>query len=94
MTEKIGQHHTNGTATSHLNGANRSTTPVHQATEKPAIETAIDKIDGFKASVRETLAGLTELTTLLRQAVRDQKTGEKEVQAVRQTLRNLQSVRI
>jgi len=82
-------------ATPHLNGVNRSTTThVQQATDKPAIEAAIDKIDGFKASVRETLAGLTELTTLLRQAVRDQKTGEKEVQAVRQTLRSLQSVRI
>ena len=93
MTETNG-HHTNGAATMPFNGANRSTTPVHQATDKPAIEAAIEKIDGFKASVRETLAGLTELTTLLRQAVRDQKTGEKEVQAVRQTLRNLQSVRI
>ena len=78
----------------YINGVSRSTTPVHQATDKPAIEAAIEKIDGFKASVRETLAGLTGLTTLLRQAVRDQKTGEKEVQAVRQTLRNLQSVRI
>ena len=78
------------------NGVNRSTTtpmPVHQAMDKPAIEAAIEKIDGFKASVRETLAGLTELTTLLRQAVRDQKTGEKEVQAVRQTLKSLQELR-
>ena len=78
----------------YINGANRSTAPAIQATERPAIEAAIEKIDGFKVSVRETLAGLTELTTLLRQAVRDQKTGEKEVQAVRQTLRSLQSVRI
>ena len=78
----------------YVNGANRSTMPIIQAAKKPAIEAAIEKIDGFKASVRETLAGLSEMTTLLRQAVRDQKTGKKEVQAARQTLRNLQSVRI
>lgn len=80
--------HTNG-ATPHLNGAPRST-----PAEKPAIEAAIDKLDGFKTTFREALVGLTELTTLLRQAVRDQKAGEQEVQSVRQTLRSLQSVRI
>jgi len=81
--------HTNGTATPHLNGATRPT-----PAEKPAIEAAIDKLDAFKTTFREALVGLTELTTLLRQAVRDQKAGEKEVQSVRQTLRSLQSVRI
>ena len=84
-------------ATMPYNGVNRSTTtpmPVHQATDKPAIEAAIEKIDGFKASVRETLAGLTELTALLRQAVREQKVGDREISQVRQTLRSLQSVRI
>ena len=78
----------------YINGANRSTTPVHQAMDKPAIEAAIEKIDGFKASVRETLAGFTELTVLLRQAVREQKTGEREINQVRQTLRSLQGLRI
>ena len=86
MTETIG--HTNGAATSHLNGANHSTA------EKPAIEAAIDKLDAFKATFREALVGLTEIATLLKQSVRDQKAGEKEVQQVRQTLRSLQSVRI
>ena len=89
MTETNG-HQANGAATSHLNGANRSTTPA----EKPAIEVAIEKLDGFKTVFREALVGVTELSTLLRQAVRDQKAGEKEVQSVRQTLRSLQSVRI
>jgi len=84
--------HTNGAATPHLNGAPRSTaTP---AAEKPAIEAAIEKLDGFKTVFREALVGVTELSTLLRQAVREQKAGEKEVQSVRQTLRSLQSVRI
>ena len=85
--------HTNG-ATPHLNGASRSTTPVPPATDTPAIEAAIDKLDAFKAGVRETLNGITELTALLRQAIRDQKTGEKEIQQVRQTLRSLQGVKI
>jgi hypothetical protein len=86
-------HHINGAATPHLNGALRSTAPVIPA-EKPAIEAAIEKLDGFKTVFREALVGVTELSTLLRQAVREQKAGEKEVQSVRQTLRSLQSVKI
>jgi len=92
MTETNGH---NGAATPYLNGANRSTSPVPPAAaEKPAIEAAIDKLDTFKATFREALVGLTELTTLLKQSVRDQKTGEKEINQVRQTLRSLQGVRI
>jgi len=86
--------HTNGAATSHTNGAQRSTTPENPAAEKPAIEVALDKLDGFKATFREALIGVTEITTLLRQAVRDQKAGEKEIHQVRQTIRSLQGVRI
>jgi len=93
MTETNG-HHTNGAATPHLNGAPRSSTPGTPAADKPAIEAAIEKLDGFKTVFREALVGVTELSTLLRQAVREQKAGEKEVQSVRQTLRSLQSVRI
>jgi DNA polymerase III sliding clamp (beta) subunit (PCNA family) len=92
MTETIG--HTNGAATPHLNGAPRSTTPVIQATDKPAIEAAIEKLDAFKATFREALIGVTEIATLLKQSVRDQKAGEKEIHQVRQTLRSLQGVRI
>jgi DNA polymerase III sliding clamp (beta) subunit (PCNA family) len=86
--------HTNGAATPYLNGAPRSTTPVIQATDKPAIEVAIEKLDGFKATFREALIGVTEITALLRQSVRDQKAGEKEIHQVRQTLRSLQSVKL
>jgi DNA polymerase III sliding clamp (beta) subunit (PCNA family) len=93
MTEPIGQH-TNGAATPHLNGAPRSTTPVIPAADKPAIEVAIEKLDAFKATFREALIGMTEIGTLLKQSVRDQKAGEKEIHQVRQTLRSLQSVRI
>jgi hypothetical protein len=92
MTETIG--HTNGAATPYLNGAPRSTTPVIQAADKPAIEVAIDKLDEFKVTFREALIGITEITGLLKQSVRDQKAGEKEIHQVRQTLRSLQGVRI
>jgi DNA polymerase III sliding clamp (beta) subunit (PCNA family) len=81
-------HPTNGATAPRLNGANRSTP------EKPAIEAAIEKLEASKATLREAVAGLTELTTLLKQSVRDQKAGEKEIHQVRQTLRSLQSVRI
>jgi hypothetical protein len=47
-----------------------------------------------QAALREAVTGLTELATLLKQSVRDQKAGEKEIHQVRQTLRSLQSVRI
>ncbi len=86
-------HHTNGAATPHINGANRSTPPVPPA-DKPAIEAAIEKLDAFKATFREALISVTEITTLLKQSVRDQKAGEKEIHQVRQTLRSLQSVKI
>jgi hypothetical protein len=92
MTETNG-HHTNGAATPHLNGGNHSPTPVIPAAEKSAIEVAIEKLDAFKATFREALVGLTELTTLLKQSVREQKAGEKEIQQVRQTLRQLQNVK-
>lgn len=73
------------------NGAQRS---APATTEKPALETAIAQIDSVKTGFREAIAGLNKLSDLLRQAQREQKAGEKEVQSVRQTLRSLQSVRI
>ena len=72
------------------NGASRSIQP----TAKPAIEVALDKLEASKTALRDAVSGLTELASLLKQSVRDQKAGEKEIQQVRQTLRSLQSVRI
>ena len=80
---------TNGQTT---NGATRHT--AQSSAEKPTIETAIEKLDVLKVTFREALAGLTELAALLRQSVRDQRAGEKEIQQFRQTLRTLQNVRI
>ena len=85
-------HHTNGATTPRINGATRSN--VNPAAEKPALENAIEKLDALKATTRDALNGLTELTALRRKSARDHKAGEKEIHQVRQTLRSLQSVRI
>ena len=76
-------------------GASRSNTaaPTEPA-EKPALETALAQIDVIRGEFRNAVAGLTKLGDLLKQASREQKTSEREVQGVRQTLRSLQSVRI
>jgi len=63
-------------------------------TEKPALETALAHIEVIRGEFRSAVAGLTRLSELLRQASREQKASEKEVQGVRQTLRSLQSVRL
>jgi DNA polymerase III sliding clamp (beta) subunit (PCNA family) len=75
------------------NGNNRNAGPVSN-NSKPAIEVAIDNLDSFKSHLREALSGISEITALLRQAIRDQRANEREIQSVRQTLRSLQGVRI
>ena len=86
--------HINGTREVPTNGSNRNIGPVSTTTSKPAIEAAIDNLDGFKSNLREALSGISEITALLRQAIRDQRANEREIQSVRQTLRSLQGVRI
>ena len=78
------------------NGVTRPTTtatPMETA-ERPALETALAQIDVIRGEFRSAVAGLSKLGDLLKQASREQKTSEKEIQGVRQTLRSLQSVRI
>ena len=78
------------------NGAARSTIAVTtmEPTEKPALETALAQIEVIRGEFRNAVAGITKLGELLKQVSREQKSSEKEVQSVRQTLRSLQSVRI
>jgi DNA polymerase III sliding clamp (beta) subunit (PCNA family) len=82
---------TQPTTNGSTNGTNGHET---HAESKPALETALAQIDTIKTGFREAIADLNKLTDLLKQAAREQKAGEKEVQSVRQTLRSLQSVRI
>ena len=90
------QTHTNGQP--HPDGANGSTTTTHNSPSKEetksALESALVQIESLKTGFRETISGLTKLGDSIRQAMREQKAGEKEVQNVRQTLRSLQGVRI
>ena len=73
-------------------GARRATeTP---ATEKSALDTALAQIEIVRGDFRNAIAGLNKLGELLKQVQRENKTSDKEIQSVRQTLRSLQGVRI
>ena len=61
---------------------------------KPALETALVQIESLKTGFRESIASLTRLGDTVRQALREQKAGDKDLHSVRQTLRSLQSVRL
>jgi len=61
---------------------------------KPALETALAQVEVVRGDFRNAIASLNKLADSLKQAQREQKTSEKEIQSVRQTLRSLQSVRI
>ena len=80
------------------NGANGTapqvTATVSKEETKSALETALGQIESLKTGFRETINGLSKLGDSIRNAMREQKASEKEVQTVRQTLRSLQSVRI
>lgn len=76
------------------NGHVLKTDRTESTESKPALETALDQVDQLRASVRGLLANLTQLNDSLRQALRDQRTGDKDLQNLRHTLRSLQSVRI
>lgn len=74
------------------NGA--TTVPSKDSETKPALETALVQIESIKTAFRESITALTKLGDSIRQALREQKSGDKDLQNVRQTLRSLQSVRI
>ena len=61
---------------------------------KPALETSLVQIESLKTGFRESIASLSKLGDTIRQALREQKAGDKDLHSVRQTLRSLQSVRL
>ena len=61
---------------------------------KSTLEAALVQIEAMKTGFREGINSLTKLGDQIRQALREQKASEKEIQGVRQTLRSLQGVRI
>ena len=74
------------------NGAKRATETT--AAEKPALDTALAQVEIVRGDFRNAIAGLNKLGELLKQVQRENKTSDKEIQSVRQTLRSLQGVRI
>jgi outer membrane biosynthesis protein TonB len=60
----------------------------------PALETALAQIEIVRGDFRSAIAGLNKLADALKQAQREQKTNDKEIQSVRATIRSLQTVRI
>ncbi len=75
------------------NGAKRSTETKTEES-KAALDTAIAQVEIVRGDFRNAIAGLNKLGELLKQAQRENKTSDKEIQSVRQTLRSLQGVRI
>ena len=55
---------------------------------------ALAQVELVRGDFRNAIAGLNKLSEALKAAQREQKTADKEVQAARQTLEKLQSVRI
>ena len=54
----------------------------------------IAQVEIVRGDFRNAIAGLNKLGELLKQVQRENKSSDKEIQSVRQTLRSLQSVRI
>ena len=75
-------------------GAKRPATAAADTTERSALEIALAQIEVVRGDFRNAIAGLNKLADALKQAQREQKTADKEVQSVRNTLEKLQSVRI
>jgi hypothetical protein len=61
---------------------------------KTAIETAVEQLEAAKASIGTALTSLNGVVRTLRQAQREQRGTEKEIQSVRSTLQTLQRVKI
>ena len=80
---------TNGNTT---DGAQRSA--ANNTTEKSALDTALAQIEVVRGDFRNAIAGLNKLAEALKQAQRESKASDKEIQSVRQTLRQIQAVRI
>ena len=66
----------------------------HQVADKSPLESATEKVETVKTSIKSAISGLNELLDTLKQVQRDQKSTDKEVQSVRTTLERLQSVKL
>ena len=70
---------------------NQPVTPPAPSSDKPALETALAQLEVVRGDFRNAIAGLNKLGDLLKQAQRETKANEKDIQSVRATLRSLQT---
>ena len=70
---------------------NPPVTPSAPSSDKPALETALAQLEVVRGDFRNAIAGLNKLGDSLKQAQREQKANEKDIQSVRATLRSLQT---
>jgi DNA polymerase III sliding clamp (beta) subunit (PCNA family) len=75
-----------------MQNANRSDGETEN--KKSSLETAVEQIDVVRSSIKTAAASLHDVITSLKQAQREQRGTEKEIQSVRSTLQNLQRVKI
>ena len=61
---------------------------------KPALDAALAQIEVVRGDFRNAITGVNKLADLLKQVQRESKASDKEISSVRQTLRQLQAVRI
>jgi len=80
--------------TPEANGSSSESKEPANPVVKPAIEAALTQIETVRGDFRNALAGLNKLAEHLKQVQRENKSAEKEISSVRQTLRQLQAVRI
>ncbi|MDB6024467.1 MAG: polymerase sliding clamp subunit [Verrucomicrobiales bacterium] len=62
--------------------------------ETSAIKELIDRVESIKTSMRDVLNDLHDTAPLLKQALKEQKATEKEIETVRSALRSIQRVEI
>ncbi len=65
----------------------------HESDSRSGFKDLIERIDDIKTSLRTTISDLNDLLPVLKEAIREQKSNDKEIASVRSTLRSLQSVK-
>ena len=62
--------------------------------KRTSLETAVEQIEAVRSAIKASAGSLQEVISSLKQAQREQRGTEKEIQSVRSTLQNLQRVKI
>jgi c-di-GMP-related signal transduction protein len=71
-----------------------STTPATETTPESPIKEAIRRVEEIKEDLKQVLRDLTDTYAFLKQVEREKKASDKEIESVRDKLRDLQNVKI